>query len=147
MSNINAYLKQAQVYNEENDEQLYSMFIDLHELSTSNDIDEIRTIASEFEEHGLTWDESRDVFYGTRDAWESYYNEEKANHEHSVAAMRKYRETDKYKKFKEEEDAHLKSKGLDWMIAEKQKSLAASEIFDLGNSFEEFFKDAKPYRY
>ena len=141
MSNLYQYLEQAQ-----RDTQLYEMYVDLDEYMNANDIDERRALASSFDEFGLTWDESKDVFFGTMDAWKAYYNSEKAEHEHHVKWNRQYRETEEYKKKKQANDEHLKSKGLDWMIKQREAQVEKHEIFPLGNSFEEFFQEAKPYK-
>ena len=93
MSNLYQYLEQAQ-----HDTQLYAMPIDLDEYMNTNDIDEKRALASGFDEFGLTWDDNQDVFFGTKQAWREYYNNEKAEHEHHVANMRQYRQSDVYKK-------------------------------------------------
>ena len=150
MSNLNSYLKQARsqhVYTEsEDDSQVYSIYIDLDEyLPRGADIDEKRTLASEFEEHGLTWDESSDLMFGTKAAWKSFYDEEKKSHDAHIAWMKQHHQSEEYKNKKAAHDANLKSKGLDWMIKNSSEILAESEKFDLGNSFEDFFSDAKVY--
>ncbi len=143
MSNLDFYLKKVRqsAYLESEEGQTYSMYINIRDWANSNDIDDIRAIASELDEYGLTWDESRDVVFGTKEAFKKYYDSEKETHEKHTEFFKKYRESDEYKQKKAVEDEHLNKQGLGSLS--KQPS---DEKFDLGKTFEEFFSDAKPYQ-
>ena len=149
MSNLNFYLKRVKnnsLYLEEQGKQTYAMHINIREWANSDDIDDIRAIASELDDYGLTWDESQDVVFGTKAAFKSYYDSEKKAHEKHVEFFKKYRESDEYKQKKAAEDEHLNKQGLNWMVKQKEERINSQDKFELGDTFEDFFADAKPYK-
>jgi len=145
MSKLNFYLKRVKnnsLYLEEQGKQTYAMHINIREWANSDDIDDIRAIASELDDYGLTWDESQDVVFGTKAAFKSYYDSEKKAHEKHVEFFKKYRESNEGKQKKAAHDEHLKRQGLESLVNKNQ----SNNRFELGETFEEFFAAAKPYQ-